>query len=197
MKSITRIAITALALVTLALAATAQTGITPSFTSTADAVHYRGSWTPGTTESFMYDVKDSPADASGNVDSFYLGALARSYGTAGFSTYGGYGQYEPTKFVAKYIGKTNIPADSFRVYVRGGVGNTVPAVGKAFFTGFVGAGASMALNSSGSVVWDAFYGEWQNPGVFIVKSGAQIYWGGNSTGNTQSKAAKLRRALKR
>ena len=103
MKSITRIAITALALVTLALAATAQTGITPSFTSTADAVHYRGNWYTWHNRIIHVRREGFPSDASGNVDSFYLGALARSYGTAGFSTYGGYGQYEPTKFVQSSV----------------------------------------------------------------------------------------------
>jgi len=82
------------------------------------------------------------------------------------------------------------------VYLRGGAGSTVPAVGNTFLTGFVGAGADVAINSSGSVVWNAIYGEWQNPGVVIVKSGLQVYFGGPSTGTAQSSAAaKLRRAL--
>jgi hypothetical protein len=174
----------------------AQTGITLSVGSTADAVHYHGAWTVGSSEFATYDVKDSAADSNGYVNSIYLGALARNYGTAGFSTYGGYADYVPTKFVASVLKSTNIPTDSFRVYLRGGAGSTVPAVGNTFLTGFMGAGADVAINSSGSVVWNAIYGEWQNPGIVIVKSGLQVYFGGTATGTAQSSAAaKMRRAL--
>ena len=195
MNSIRKVATLTVMLV-VASALMAQTGIALSVGSTADAVHYHGTWTVGSTEFTNFDVKDSAADSNGYVNSIYLGALARNYGTAGFSTYGGYAEYVPTKFIASVLKSTNIPADSFRVYLRGGAGSTVPAVGNTFLTGFMGAGADVAINSCGSVVWNAIYGEWQNPGLVIVKSGLQVYFGGTATGTPQSSAAaKLRRAL--
>ena len=187
------VALLALALAGAALA-TAQTGITPGVGSTADAVHFRGTWTAGTTEYVDVDLKDSAADSNGYVNSLYIGGLGRIYSSAGFDTYAGYGEFVPTKTLAALIKGTNIPADSFRVYVRGGIGETIPSVGSPFVTGFAGAGASIAITSSGSVVWETVYAEWQNPGVVVVKSGLQVYFGG-SNGSAQSKqAAKLRRS---
>jgi len=194
MKSMRIIAITIGLLATAALYA--QTGITPSFTTTADAVHYRNAWTAGTTQTISIDLKDSLAGTNGYVDSLFVGGMSREYGAAGFSTYGGYAEYVPTKTLASFIKSTNIPADSFRVYARGGLGTTVPAVGKSFFTGFAGAGVSVAVNQSGSVVWDTAYFEWQNPGIAVLKSGLQIYFGGAATSPQGGKAAVARRALK-
>ena len=172
----------------------AQTGISTGAGSTADAVHYRGAWTAGTTEYINIDLKDSTADTNGYVNSLYLGGLGRIYPTAGFDTYAGYAEYVPTKTLASLIKSTNIPADSFRVYVRGGLGETIPDNGNSFVTGFAGAGVDYAITSSGSVVWNTVYAEWQNPGVVVVKSGLQVYLGGSSTATVQSaKAAKERR----
>ena len=99
----------------------------------------------------------------------------------------------PTKTLAKLIKGTNIPADSLRMYVRGGIGETIPDAGNPFLTGFAGAGLDYAITSSGSVVWNTVYAEWQNPGVVILKSGMQFYLNGSTT--QSAKAAKLRRML--
>ena len=177
----------------------AQTGITTGAGSTADAVHYQGVWTAGTTEYVNVDVLDSTADTDGYVNSLYAGGLARIYTAAGFETYGVYAQYVPTKSFAKLVKKTNIPTDSLRVYVRAGIGSTVPDTGNAFVTGFAGGGASYAITSSGSVVWNTIYGEYQYPGIAIVKTGMDVYLSklsSSSTASVQSPmAAKLRRAL--
>lgn len=187
--------IIALALILLtAVTAVAQTGITPVVGSTADAFHYHGSWYAGTTETAGIDVKDSTADSSGYVNSLYIGALGRLYSAGGFNSYGGYGEYVPTKTLAAFIKSTNIPADSFRVYFRGGVGETIPTgAGSPFVTGFAGGGASIAINTSGTIVWDTVYAEWQNPGVVVVKSGLQYYFGAAQA--QSAKAAATRRSL--
>jgi hypothetical protein len=173
----------------------AQTGITPGIGSTADAVHYHGAWTAGTTEYASFDAKDSTADTNGYVNSLYVGGLGRLYQSAGFTTYGGYAEYVPTKTLAWLVKSTNLPADSLRVYARGGVGETLPTVGSPFITGFGGVGASIALNTSGSIVWDTFYVEWQNPGVVVAKSGLQYYFTGSTASAQSAKAAKARRML--
>ena len=188
------IRITAIAISLLAAAALfAQKGITPSFTTTADAVHFHNAWSAGTTQTISFDLKDSSPGTNGYVDSLFVGGMSREYGTAGFSTYGGYAEYVPTKTLAAFIKSTNIPADSFRVYARGGLGTTVPSVGNSFLTGYAGAGVSVAVNQSGSVVWDTAYFEWQNPGIVVLKSGLQIYFGGAAVSPQGGKAAMARR----
>jgi len=79
MNSILKVATLTVMLV-VASALMAQTGIALSVGSTADAVHYHGTWTVGSTEFTNFDVKDSAADSNGYVNSIYLGALARNYG---------------------------------------------------------------------------------------------------------------------
>jgi hypothetical protein len=173
----------------------AQTGVTPGIATTGDAFHYHGGWYAGSTETASLDIKDSAADSNGYVNSVYVGAFGRLYEAGGFTSYGGYGQYTPTKTLAALIKATNIPADSFRVYVRGGIGETIPTVGSPFVTGFAGAGASLAITSSGSVVWNTVYAEWQNPGIVIVKSGLEFYLTGTNGSAQSSARAKLRRVL--
>jgi hypothetical protein len=175
-------------------ALTAQAQINFNVTSTADAVHYRGAWTAGTTETALVDLKDSTADSSGYVNSLYLGGAFKLYSAAGFNSYLGTIEYEPTKALAAILKSTNISADYVRFTIHGDVGDTVPTVGNAYLTGGAGAEFDVAVNSSGSVVWEAVYAGWQNPGIFTVKSGLQVYLGGTST--TQSaKSAKIRRLL--
>jgi hypothetical protein len=186
-----RIALALTLLLAFTLPALAQ--VTFNVTSTADAVHYHGAWTAGTTETGLFDLKDSTADSNGYVNSFYVGGAVKLYSAAGFNSYLAEFAYEPTKSLASVLKSTNISADYLRVSVNGSFGDMVPTVGSTFLTGGAGAEVDVAVTSSGSVVWDAIYGGWQNPGIFTIKSGLQVYVGGSSVSTQSAKAAKARR----
>jgi hypothetical protein len=176
-----------------------STGITPSVGTTADAVHYRGAWTFGPTNYAKIDLKDSSADSSGYVNTLYVGGLARTYGSAGFNTYGGFAEYEPTKYLEKVLKSTNLTADMIHVSARIGLGSTVPDSGSAYLTGFAGFDTSIAVNDSGTVTVHPLSLNWQNPGIFTITEGFQIYFGGSAASAksvAQSrKAARMRVAL--
>ncbi len=188
--------VVALAFSMVAANAQSQTGLNFSVGTDAVAAHYHGNWYAGTVINQKLDVKDSKSDANGYVDSLYVLGEQKLLGpTAGFNYYGGGFEVVPTKTLASFLKFTNIPADSFRVFARGTVGNTVPTVGNAYLTGSADAGLRMAITRSGSVVWNTVEAGWQNPGIFYVTSGLQAFWGG-STVNSQSKASVLIRKAK-
>lgn len=177
----------------IASLANAQTGLSFSAGDAAVALHYHGNWYAGTVVSEKLDVKDSAADTNGYVNSFYaLGEEKVFSSTSGFNYFGGGFELVPTKTLAAFLKNTNIPADSFRVYASGTVGNVIQTIGSSYLSGSVNAGASYALNQNGTIVWNTVQGGWQNPGIFYVSTGLQAIWGGSAT--TQSaKEAKLRR----
>lgn len=176
--------------------AIAQTGINIGSGVSADAVHFRGAWTAGSTISQFTDVKDSAASANGYVDSYYALAQERLYSGAGFNSYLTGVQVVPTKLLNSLIGSTNIPSDSVQISARALIGATVPSAGGSRVTGGVGVSGAIALNQSGSIVWKTVDFSWQNPGVITVTSGVQFILGGPTTVSAQSsKAARLRRAL--
>lgn len=187
-----------IALIMFSSCAMAQ--VTPAISSTADAVHYRGAWTVGTTETALVDVKDSTADTSGYVNSAYIGGNFHLYSDAGFNIYEGTVAYEPQKFLAALMTKVapNISADYVHFMVHGDVGDLVPTSGSPYITGGGGAEFGINLNSSGTAEWKIVRANWHNPGIWSVDSGiTYTFLSSTSTATVQSaKMAKLRRALK-
>ena len=185
-----------LSLVTTVLlvpSAHAQTGINFTGSTSADAVHFRGAWSAGATISEAGDVKDSTADANGNVNSLFAVADQKMYSGAGFTSILGGVEYVPTKYVCALFSKTNIPCDSFHLAIKGTVGTTMPTAGSNYVTGSVGINTAVALNNSGTVTWKPINVSWQNPGIFTVSSGLQYLFGGPSTISAQSQKARLLR----
>jgi hypothetical protein len=176
-----------------AISLTAQTGINFTGSTNADAVHYRGAWSAGATISETVDVKDTVADANGNVNSILAIADQKMYSGAGFTSILGGAEYIPAKYVCALVGKTNIPCDSFHIAFKGTVGTTMPTVGHNYLTGSVGINTSIALNTSGTVVWKPVNWSWQNPGINTISSGLQYLFGGPTTVSAQSQKARLLR----
>jgi hypothetical protein len=173
----------------------AQTGLTFSTGTDVVAVHTNGTWYAGSIINQTLDVKDSTSDNNGYVNSFYLlGEQEIFTSTAGFNYYGGGFKYVPTKTLSSLLKGSNIPADSFRIFVRGSVGNVVPTVGSTYLTGVVGVGASYAVTRSGSIVWNTVQAGWQNPGTFYISTGGEIFFGGQTVNAQSAKAARFRRA---
>lgn len=179
------------------LAAFAQ--LTPTISATADAVHYRGSWTAGNTETALLDIKDSTASTTGYVNSLYVGGNFNLYSAAGFNSYKGEIAYEPTKALAGFLAKVapNVSADYVHVLLHADVGDTVPTVGSPFITGGGGGEFGVNLNTTGTAEWKIVRVNWQNPGVWAVDTGiTYTFLSGTSSSTVQSpKLAKLRRAL--
>ena len=171
----------------------------PTVTTTADGVHYQGAWSAGTTETALVTARTSSESARGYVNTTNVGGIFHLYSAAGFNSYLGTVGYEPTKALDSFLRKVapSISTDYVRFSIHGDVGETVPSVGNPFITGGAGGEVDIALTQSGSLVWTTIYAGWQNPGVVIVKSGLQYYFGASSTSSsTQSaKSAKVRRAL--
>lgn len=194
MRNIAIAAVLALA----TIGATAQTGISITTSTDALAIHYRGVWTPAAGLNQTFDLKDSKPDANGYMNSFYLlGQELPAGPTAGFNYYGAGAQYVPSKTLAGLLKSTNIPADSFKVFVRGSVGEFLPITSKGFITGWVGAGASVALNQSGSISWNPVQVGWMNPGAWTISSSILATFGNNPQSATSAKAARVKAALKR
>jgi hypothetical protein len=186
------------ALILFGTAAFAQ--ITPTISATADAVHYRGNWYAGNTETALVDIKDTTASTTGYVDSLFVGGNFRLYNAAGFNSYEGTVAYVPTKALALFLAKVapNISADYVHILLHADVGDTVPTVGSPFITGGGGAEVGMNLNTSGTAEWKIVRAGWQNPGVWYVDTGITYTFLSGSTDSTvqSSKLAKLRRALR-
>jgi hypothetical protein len=190
-----------LAIVSLILfGASAFAQLTPTVSATADAVHYRGAWTAGNTETVLLDIRDSEAGTTGNVNSLYVGGQFRLYSAAGFNSYEGTFAYEPTKAMAAFLAKVapNVSADYVHILLHGDVGDTVPTVGSPFITGGGGAEIGVNLNTTGTASWKIVRAGWQNPGTWIVDTGiTYTFLSSTSTATTQSsKLAKMRRALR-
>jgi hypothetical protein len=189
------------AVIVLALfSTTAFAQLEPTITTSADGVHYRGAWYAGTTETVLINARTSAPSTAGYVNTTAIGGAFHLYSAGpGFNSYMGTISYEPTKALATFLNKVTpaISADYVRFSVHGDVGDTVPALGSPYFTGGAGAQVDVALMSSGALVWNTVYAGWQNPGIVIVKSGLQYYFGGtSSTASLQApKSAKIRRVL--
>jgi len=143
-----------------------------------------------------FDVKDSTAGPTGYVNSLYLlGEQQIGSSTAGFNYEGAGAEFVPTKWLAKLVSGTNLPADSLRVFVGGTMGVLQPNLGKNFFTGNAYAGASIALNQSGSIVWTTYQIGWMNPGIVQMSTAIAAVIGGSSSNPTAQSpvAAKLHR----
>ena len=188
-------------LVALALFGTmAQAQLTPTISATADAVHYRGNWYAGNTETALVDIKDTTASTTGYVDSLFVGGNFRLYNAAGFNSYEGTVAYVPTKALAAFLAKVapNVSADYVHILLHGDVGDTVPTKGSPFITGGGGAEVGVNLNTSGTAEWKIVRAGWQNPGVWYVDTGITYTFlnGANASTVQSSKLAKLRRALR-
>lgn len=181
------------------LATPARAQLDPTVTTTADGIHYHGAWSAGNTETALITARASTPDSYGFVNTTSIGGVFHLYSAGpGFNTYAGTVSYEPTSYLASFLHKVtpSISADYVRFSLHGDVGDTVPTVGKSYITGGGGAQFDIALTSDGALVWNTVYAGWQNPGIVIVKSGLQYYFGNTTTTNVQSrKAVKLRRAL--
>ncbi len=192
-----------LAMVTFcAMTSAAQTGINVAVGTSAMAVHYQSNWYAVPLVYQTVDVKDWTPDANGYVNSLAVrGDEMDASATAGFKYFGGGFQFTPTRTLASLVKSTNIPADSVRIYFRGTVGSFIPNAGTSHITGNFGAGGSVALNQSGTIVWNTIEGgclmNTVNYCVPYVSSGFTGTWGIDAQSSTAAKARRTAAAIKK
>lgn len=132
---------------------------------------------------YTFDVMDSGADTSGNKNRLYLlGDDVVAVSTFGYNYYGAGVRFDPSKSLAAALKKTNIPVDSFKVYVDATAGNAIPSSGSSLVSFHVGIGAKVALTSSGSVSWDLAQAKLFRVGsknYATISTNVSAHWGSN------------------
>jgi len=170
---------------TTASTSTSNSATGMSFDASTGVVVVRGNGhTDVATEiDYTLDTVDSSADASGYRNRLYLlGDDVVAVSTFGYNYYGAGVRFDPSKSLAAAFKKTNIPADSFKVYVDATAGNAIPSSGSSLISFHVGIGAKVALTSSGSVSWDLAQAKLFRVGsknYVTVSTNVSAHWGSN------------------
>jgi hypothetical protein len=189
--------LSAVALFLSIAAATAQTGVQVETGSAAMFVDQSGQKAAADFTWVKVPFYSSPSDAQGYVNTVSLRADAFIPDSSlGWHLYGAGADFVPTKWLNKFGGRFLVPTDSLRFELNGTVGAYQPTVGSIRVAGIVGGTFSWALNSAGTVVWNAASCDYM-PGVPSVAWGCSsgLTFGPFGGANVQSKkAGNLRKA---
>ena len=108
--------------------------------SDAVAVYYAGGWSAGTHVTESYDFVDF---GKAKTNRLYLEGHELLAPTPGFQMYAGGVKFEPD--LNALLGKTNVKAGSFGLFMRAAVGNALPASGGSHISILTGGGVKYQI----------------------------------------------------
>jgi hypothetical protein len=190
--------LTTLALLILAPPVNAQTGISVETGTAAMVAHQNGQTAAANLSWVIVPVYNSSPDVSGYTNT--CGIRSDAFVPASPFAWGYYGagvDCTPTKWLNKLGGKLLVPTDSIHLEFNGTVGAYNPNIGNSHVAGMVGGTVAWALNSSGTITWNALGCDYMlgvSPAAWGCTTGVSFGpFGGN---NAQSaKSIKANRAM--
>lgn len=140
-----------LALATLLFTPNVKAQVSFSASSEATALNYQGAWTAATHQTQSLDFLDFGKNKTNHVMLVGHEVIAPE---GGFNTYMGGVEVQPD--LSKLMAKTNLPANSFALFIEGAAGNTQYSSKPGSNISLL-AGGGLRYNLTGALTWSTLH----------------------------------------